>query len=38
MQPFLAAGVTYFMLTVLGLPNPEITGLLTEEILPKLTK
>lgn len=38
MQPFIDAGVTYFMFVVLGLPDPEIIHLLTEEVLPKLKR
>lgn len=38
MQPFIDAGVTYFMLVVVGLPDPDIIRLLTEEVLPKLKR
>lgn len=36
MQPFVEAGVTYFMLEVLGLPDPAVIGMVTEEVLPKI--
>ncbi len=36
MKPLIDAGVSYFIFMVPGLPDPEIIGLLTEEVLPKL--
>lgn len=36
MQPFIELGVDYFMVDVIGLPNPDIIGLVTEELLPKV--
>lgn len=36
--PFIAAGVDYFMFVVQGLPDPDVLGLLTEEVLPQLRK
>ena|SRR5579864_2037897 len=37
-RPLNDAGVTCFQLFVLGLPDQEIIGLLTEEVLPKLRR
>ncbi|MBX3080611.1 MAG: LLM class flavin-dependent oxidoreductase [Anaerolineae bacterium] len=34
--PFIEAGVDYFMFVVQGLPNPDVLGLLTEEVFPRL--
>ncbi len=34
MGPFIAAGVDYFMVEILGLTNADITGMVVEEILP----
>jgi len=34
MQPFVEAGVSYFMLEVLGLPDPDVIGSVLEEVLP----
>jgi hypothetical protein len=36
MSPFVEAGVDYFMTTVLGLPDPDVLGMLLEEVLPKV--
>ena len=36
MLPFVEAGVTYFMLEVLGLPDPDVIGMVKEEVLPAL--
>ncbi len=36
--PFVELGVDYFMIDILGLPNPDITGMIVEEILPKVQK
>jgi alkanesulfonate monooxygenase SsuD/methylene tetrahydromethanopterin reductase-like flavin-dependent oxidoreductase (luciferase family) len=36
MMPFVEAGVDYFMATVLGLPDPDVIGMLLEEVLPKV--
>jgi alkanesulfonate monooxygenase SsuD/methylene tetrahydromethanopterin reductase-like flavin-dependent oxidoreductase (luciferase family) len=36
MQPFVERGVSYFMLEVLGLPDPDIIGMVLEEVLPKV--
>lgn len=35
MSPFVDAGVDYFIATVLGLPDPDVIGLLLEDVLPK---
>lgn len=34
MRAFVELGVDYFMLDVLGLPNPDIMGMLLEDVLP----
>ena len=36
MQPFVELGVTYFMLEILGLPDSDVIGMVTEDVLPKL--
>ncbi|MBZ0301310.1 MAG: LLM class flavin-dependent oxidoreductase, partial [Anaerolineae bacterium] len=36
MQPFVELGVSYFMLEILGLPDPEILSVVTETIFPAL--
>ena len=36
MLPFVDLGVEYFMLEVLGLPDPAVIGLVTEDVLPRL--
>lgn len=36
LQAFVAKGVDYFMIDVLGLPNEDRIGMLLEEVLPKL--
>jgi len=36
MLPLVEAGVDYFMATVLGLPDPDVIGMLLEEVLPKV--
>jgi alkanesulfonate monooxygenase SsuD/methylene tetrahydromethanopterin reductase-like flavin-dependent oxidoreductase (luciferase family) len=36
MSEFVDAGVTYFMIDILGLPNADIQGMVLEEILPKV--
>ena len=36
MGPFVAAGVDYFMLEVLGLPDPDVVGMVLEDVLPRL--
>ena len=36
MQPFVENGVDYFMLDVLGLPNPDVISMVTNEVIPKL--
>ena len=38
MQPFVEAGVDYFMVAVLGLPDPDVIGMITEDVLPKLQR
>ncbi len=36
MQAFVAEGVDYFMIEILGFPNPDVIGMVLEEVLPKL--
>lgn len=36
MTPFVELGVTYFMTELLGLPDEDVIGMVTEDILPKL--
>jgi alkanesulfonate monooxygenase SsuD/methylene tetrahydromethanopterin reductase-like flavin-dependent oxidoreductase (luciferase family) len=36
MMPFVEMGVDYFMTDILGLPNPDIIGMVLEEILPQI--
>lgn len=36
MQPYVESGVNYFMLDVLGLPNPEVIDMVINEVIPKL--
>jgi alkanesulfonate monooxygenase SsuD/methylene tetrahydromethanopterin reductase-like flavin-dependent oxidoreductase (luciferase family) len=36
MRPFIEAGVDYFMVEPLGLDNPDIVGMLKEDVLPEL--
>ncbi|MEO8608071.1 MAG: LLM class flavin-dependent oxidoreductase [Chloroflexota bacterium] len=36
MQPFVEKGLDYFMLDVLGLPNPEVIDMVTHEVILKL--
>jgi alkanesulfonate monooxygenase SsuD/methylene tetrahydromethanopterin reductase-like flavin-dependent oxidoreductase (luciferase family) len=38
MMAFVEMGVDYFMTDILGLPNPDIIGMVTEEIVPKVRK
>ncbi len=38
MQPFVAAGVRYFMLEVLGLPDPAIIDRVLNEVLPAVSR
>jgi alkanesulfonate monooxygenase SsuD/methylene tetrahydromethanopterin reductase-like flavin-dependent oxidoreductase (luciferase family) len=38
MRPFVEAGVSYFMVEVPGLADPDVTGLVLEDVLPKLTR
>jgi alkanesulfonate monooxygenase SsuD/methylene tetrahydromethanopterin reductase-like flavin-dependent oxidoreductase (luciferase family) len=38
MSKFVEAGVDYFMIDIVGLPNPDIVGMILEEILPKVQK
>jgi alkanesulfonate monooxygenase SsuD/methylene tetrahydromethanopterin reductase-like flavin-dependent oxidoreductase (luciferase family) len=38
MQPFVEAGVTYFVCEVQGLPDPDVIGMVLEEVLPKVKK
>lgn len=35
-QAFIAAGSTYFMTIIPGLPDPEVIGMMLEEVLPKV--
>ncbi len=37
MGSFIDVGCDYFMIDVIGLPNEDVIGLLTEELIPKLT-
>ncbi len=34
--PFVAVGVDYFMFEIMGLPDPEVIGMVVEEVLPKI--
>ncbi|MBZ0281863.1 MAG: LLM class flavin-dependent oxidoreductase [Anaerolineae bacterium] len=36
LQAFVAAGNTYFMLDIVGLPNPDIVSIILEEIIPNV--
>jgi alkanesulfonate monooxygenase SsuD/methylene tetrahydromethanopterin reductase-like flavin-dependent oxidoreductase (luciferase family) len=36
MQPFVEKGVNYFMLDVLGLPNPKVIDMVNNQVIPKL--
>jgi alkanesulfonate monooxygenase SsuD/methylene tetrahydromethanopterin reductase-like flavin-dependent oxidoreductase (luciferase family) len=36
MGPFIEAGCDYFMVEVLGLPDPDIIGMLMEEVIPRV--
>lgn len=36
MGPFIAAGCDYFMVEVLGLPDPDVIGMMLEEVLPQV--
>lgn len=38
MMPLVEMGVDYFMTDILGLPNPDIIGMVIEEIVPKIRK
>jgi alkanesulfonate monooxygenase SsuD/methylene tetrahydromethanopterin reductase-like flavin-dependent oxidoreductase (luciferase family) len=38
MLPFVELGVEYFMLEVLGLPDPEVISMVTESVLPRLRR
>lgn len=38
MMPFVEMGVDYFMTDILGLPNPDIIGMVKEEIAPHIEK
>jgi alkanesulfonate monooxygenase SsuD/methylene tetrahydromethanopterin reductase-like flavin-dependent oxidoreductase (luciferase family) len=37
-MPFVELGVDYFMTDILGLPDPDIIGMVREEILPQIRK
>jgi alkanesulfonate monooxygenase SsuD/methylene tetrahydromethanopterin reductase-like flavin-dependent oxidoreductase (luciferase family) len=37
MQEFVEEGVDYFMVDILGLPNPDVFGMVLEEIVPKVS-
>ncbi len=36
MQQFVGIGVSYFMAEVVGLPNPDVMGMVLEDVLPKV--
>ena len=36
MMAFVDIGVDYFMIDIIGLPDPDIIGLVTEELIPKI--
>jgi alkanesulfonate monooxygenase SsuD/methylene tetrahydromethanopterin reductase-like flavin-dependent oxidoreductase (luciferase family) len=36
MGPFVEAGVDYYMVEVLGLPDPDVIGMVTEEVIPQV--
>lgn len=36
MGPFVEAGCDYYMVEVLGLPDPDVIGMVTEEIIPQV--
>lgn len=38
MLPFVEVGVEYFMLEILGLPDPDVIGMVTEDVLPHLRR
>lgn len=38
MLPFVDIGVDYFMLEVLGLPDPDVIGMVIEQVLPQLRR
>ena len=38
MGPFVEAGVGYFMLEVLGIPNPDTIGMIVEDVLPAIIR
>lgn len=38
MRPFVDLGVDYFIVEVLGLPNPDVVGMIREQILPALQR
>ncbi len=38
MQQFVDLGVDYFMVDILGLPDPDVIGIVLEEVLPKVGK
>lgn len=38
MGPFVELGADYYMVEVLGLPDPDITGMLLEDVLPNVRK
>ncbi len=37
LHAFIDLGVTYFMVDVIGLPNPDVIGMVTEEVIGKLS-
>jgi alkanesulfonate monooxygenase SsuD/methylene tetrahydromethanopterin reductase-like flavin-dependent oxidoreductase (luciferase family) len=37
-QPFVEAGVTYFVCAVQGLADPDVMGMILEEVMPKVKK
>ena len=36
MAEFIALGVDYFLVNIFGLPDPDIAGLVTEDLMPKI--
>jgi hypothetical protein len=36
MAEFIELGVSYFMLNIAGLPNPEVADMITEELMPTI--
>jgi alkanesulfonate monooxygenase SsuD/methylene tetrahydromethanopterin reductase-like flavin-dependent oxidoreductase (luciferase family) len=37
-EPFIALGVDYFIFEIIGLPDPDVIGMLIEDVLPKVRK